>query len=104
MRRILLIALFVLLSACNDGSRFTPEAWRQADAMERHQFTADLLGRRLLIGKNRHEIDRMLGLGYRQADSSTWKVGADPKTQRLEVLRVDFKDEIAVRAELQRVQ
>ncbi|NUS61893.1 MAG: hypothetical protein HOQ01_13175 [Lysobacter sp.] len=105
MRRIPMLALFavvMLLSACNDGSRFTAESWRQADPLERHVFVNDLISRRVLIGKPRREVDMMLGGGYRQADYTTWNIGADPKSGRQQTLRVDFSKDVAVRASVQR--
>jgi hypothetical protein len=94
-------AVAMLLSACNDGSRFTSESWRQADPLERHVFVADLISRRVLIGKSSREIYEMLGGGYRQGDSMTWNVGADPKSGRQQALRVDFSRDVVVNVSVQ---
>jgi hypothetical protein len=105
MRRIpmlAVLAMLVMLGACNDASRFSPESWRQADPLERHLFVDDLISRRLLIGKNSREINEMLGGGYREGSSTTWNIGVDPKSGRPQVLRVDFSNGVAVRAAVQR--
>lgn len=103
MRRFLLMLvqtmlLLTVLSACSDGRRFTPEAWRQEDQFKRSDFTADLISRRLLIGKQWHEVNEMLGPGRALGtDASTWNVGLDKKTGAPVVLQVDFRDGFATR-------
>lgn len=102
MRRILVLAVLLMLAACNDGSRFTAESWRQTDPLERHVFVSDLVSRRVLIGKSRREVEGMLGAGYRQLDSTSWNIGANPESGRPQMLRVDFSRGVAVRASVQR--
>ena len=97
-----LLAVLVMLGACNDASRFSPEGWRQTDPLQRHVYVDDLISRRLLIGKSNREIYEMLGGGYREGDSMTWNIGADPKSGRTQMLRVDFANGVAVRASVQR--
>src|SRR6476660_9650302 len=63
MRRSMLILALLLLSACSDGRRFSPEAWAQEDRFQRQAFTSDLIARRLLIGKGWSEVQNMLGPG-----------------------------------------
>ena len=107
MRRPLLFLslafLTAVLAACTDGRRFSPEAWRQEDQFDRNAFTADLIARRLLIGKRRFEVHQMLGPGrtYGQ-EMATWNVGRDEKTGAPIVLEVDFRDGIATRASVHR--
>ena len=60
---LLILCPHAIVVACTDGRRFSPEAWRQEDQFQRDVFTADLIGRRLLIGKQWHEVNRMLGPG-----------------------------------------
>src|SRR4051812_32710797 len=89
----------VLLGACSDGRRFSPEAWRQEDQFERTAFTSDLIARRLLIGKQWHEVNAMLGQGRALGpEASTWNVGMDKETGEAIVLEVDFRDGFATRA------
>ncbi|KGQ19747.1 hypothetical protein LF41_2689 [Lysobacter dokdonensis DS-58] len=106
MRRcfLLVLPLMFLLAACmSDGRRFTPEAWRQVDQFERNAFTADLIGRRLLIGKKWHEVNQMLGPGRTLGqEASTWNVALDKDTGAPVVLQVDFRDGIAYRAKVHR--
>ncbi|MUV14188.1 hypothetical protein [Noviluteimonas gilva] len=107
MRRPLLILSLVFLAAlfsgCTDGRRFSPEAWRQEDQFQRHAFTGDLLGRRLLIGKGWREVHQMLGPGRTFGrDVSTWNVGLDKETGTPIVLEVDFRDGIATHATVHR--
>jgi len=99
---MLLLAL-LLLSACSDGRRFSPEAWAQEDRFQRQEFTSDLIARRLLIGKGWGEVQHMLGPGRtRGKEVSTWDVGIDEKTGAPIVLQVDFKDDIATHASVHR--
>ena len=103
MRWPLLILFLMLLVACTDGRRFSPEAWRQEDQFQRDVFTADLIGRRLLIGKRWHEVNQMLGPGRTFGrEYSTWNVGLDAETGAPIVLQVDFRDGIATRAAVHR--
>lgn len=97
MRRIPMLALLVLLAACSDARRFTPEGWRQADPLDRHVYVGDLISRHLLIGKPRREVELMLGPGYKEGDRTSWNVGVDDEG-KVQVLQVDFGGGLAIRA------
>ena len=100
MRRIPMLALLVLLAACSDARRFTPEGWRQADPLDRHVYVGDLISRHLLIGKPRREVERLLGPGYKEGDRTSWNVGVNDQTGKPQVLQVDFGGGVATRATL----
>ncbi|MGO4551904.1 hypothetical protein AB4059_12480 [Lysobacter sp. 2RAF19] len=103
MRRSLLILGLLLLAACSDARRFSPEAWAQEDRFQRQAFTSDLIARRLLIGKGWGEVQHMLGPGRtRGHEMCTWDVGLDEDTGAPIVLQVDFKDDVATRASVHR--
>ena len=98
MQRILILALMLSLAACTGGDRrFTAEAWRQADPLDRGVFVDDLVARRLLVGKSRIDVIRMLGSGYAAGDTMTWNVGTD-ESGRPRLLQVEFRDGVAYRA------
>ena len=103
MRRLLFVVLLpILLAACGDERRFSPEAWAQTDPMERSAFTGDLISRRLLIGKSWTEVLGMLGSAREfSTDSATWVVGVDERNRPM-VLQVDFQDRKAIRARVHR--
>ncbi len=103
MRRSFLLLALMLLAACSDGRRFSPEAWAQEDRFDRHVFTSDLIARRLLIGKGWGEVHHMLGQGRTLGqEASTWDVGVDADTGAPIVLQVDFKDGVATHAAVHR--
>jgi hypothetical protein len=95
-----MLALLMLLAACSDARRFTPEGWRQADPLDRHVYVGDLISRHLLIGKPRREVERLLGPGYKEGGSTSWNVGVNDQTGKAQVLQVDFSGDVAVRATL----
>jgi hypothetical protein len=103
MRRPLLLLSLLVLAACSDGRRFSPEAWRAEDPLRRNTFTADLLGRRLLIGKGQGEVYAMLGPSRTFGqDTASWNIGVDPQTGAPMVLQVDFRDGVATQATVHR--
>ena len=103
MRRPLLVLSLLLLAACSDGRRFSPEAWRAEDPLRRNTLTSDLLARRLLIGKGEGEVYEMLGPSRSFGrDTATWNIGVDAQTGAQMVLQVDFRDGVATQAAVHR--
>lgn len=91
---------------------FTPEAWKTFGervehddyiASERHQFSRDLIQRKLLIGKSRQQVVEILGPGRETGDVLVYDLGFVPGHGfDPDFLEVYFENDIVVRVEQRR--
>jgi len=75
-RGFLILVSLAATNACTTPSRpFDSTEWKQGNATTRGAMSADLINRRLLIGKSRVDVESLLGKPDRQdADTYDYKV------------------------------